>query len=116
NTIPHDVAFFQNLRELIPEICHKRGILAIGGMTALYPSRTDPELNERALKVLAADKKNEADSLMDGAWTGHPDQNEIAVAQLPYPNQLHTRRGEGFNRYPDLDRKSTRLNSSHVAI
>ena len=50
NTIPHNVAFFQNLRELIPEICHKRGILAIGGMTALYPSRTDAELNERALE------------------------------------------------------------------
>ena len=101
NTIPHNVPFFQNLRELIPEICHKRGIMAIGGMTALYPSRVDPELNERALKVLAADKKNEADSLMDGAWTGHPDQNEIAVAQFPYPNQLNARRPNA-NRYPDL--------------
>ena len=35
NTIPHDVAFFQNLRTNIPEICHKHGMLAIGGMTAL---------------------------------------------------------------------------------
>jgi malate synthase len=101
NTIPHDVPFFQNLRALIPEICHKRGILAIGGMTALYPSRTDPELNERALKVLAADKRNEANSLMDGAWTGHPDQNEIAVSQFPEPNQLHARRPNAV-RYPDL--------------
>src|SRR3954464_1204513 len=86
NTIPHDVKFFQNLRELIPSICHKHGILAIGGMTALYPSRTDSELNERALRVLAEDKKNEANCLMDGAWTGHPDQNEIAVQQFPFPN------------------------------
>ena len=23
NTIPHDVLFFQSLRELLPEICHK---------------------------------------------------------------------------------------------
>jgi malate synthase len=75
NTIPHNVAFFQNLRELIPEICHKHGMLAIGGMTALFPSREDSELNARALKVLAEDKKNESLSLMDGAWTGHPDQN-----------------------------------------
>src|SRR5881275_2984843 len=101
NTIPHDVPFFQNLRELIPEICHKRGILAIGGMTALYPSREDAELNARALKVLAADKKNEAHSLMDGAWTGHPDQNDIAVAQFPYPNQMHARK-QNTVRYPDL--------------
>ncbi|HET7259602.1 MAG TPA: hypothetical protein VFI75_07765 [Candidatus Acidoferrum sp.] len=91
NTIPHNVAFFQNLRELMPEICHKHGMLAIGGMTALYPSREDMELNARALKVLAEDKKNESNSLMDGAWTGHPDQNAIAVAQFPTPNQAGAR-------------------------
>jgi malate synthase len=95
------VLFFQNLRNLSPEICHKRGCLAIGGMTALYPSREDAELNARALDVLAKDKKNEANSLMDGAWTGHPDQNQIAVEQFPYPNQIHMRR-ENAERYPDL--------------
>lgn len=100
NTIPHNVPFFQHIRELIPEICHKRGILAIGGMTALYPSRVDADLNERALKVLAEDKKNEANSGMDGAWTGHPDQNEIALAQFPFPNQVG--RVRGLERYPNL--------------
>jgi malate synthase len=88
NTIPHDVPFFQNLRELLPMICHKHGMLAIGGMTALYPSREDAELNARALAALAQDKKNEAMCGMDGAWTGHPDQNEIAVNQFPFPNQI----------------------------
>ncbi len=101
NTIPHNVAFFQNLRELMPEICHHRGILAIGGMTALYPSREDSELNTRALAVLEKDKKNEADCLMDGAWTGHPDQNAIAVSQFPFPNQLQAR-PKNASRYPDL--------------
>jgi malate synthase len=101
NTIPHDVPFFQNLRELMPEICHHRGILAIGGMTALFPSREDAELNARALAVLEKDKKNEANCLMDGAWTGHPDQNAIAVAQFPFPNQLQAR-PRNSSRYPDL--------------
>ncbi len=101
NTIPHDVPFFQNLRNLIPEICHRRGILAIGGMTALFPSREDAELNARALAVLEKDKRNEAGCLMDGAWTGHPDQNEIAVAQFPAPNQIH-QRPQNAERYPDL--------------
>ena len=101
NTIPHDVAFFQNLRNLLPEICHKRGILAIGGMTALFPNREDAQLNARALAVLEKDKKNEADCLMDGAWTGHPDQNEIAVKQFPSPNQIQSRRPYA-PRYPDL--------------
>ena len=98
---PTTLPFFQNLRELMPEICHNHGILAIGGMTALYPSREDAELNARALAVLEKDKKNEADCLMDGAWTGHPDQNEIAVAQFPFPNQLLAR-PQNASRYPDL--------------
>jgi len=101
NTIPHDVAFFQNFRTLMPEICHKHGAHAIGGMTALYPSRTDRELNDRALKVLEQDKKNEANCLMDGAWTGHPDQNEIAVAQFPYPNQI-AKRPKLASSHPNL--------------
>jgi malate synthase len=101
NTIPHNVAFFQNLRTLMPEICHKHGMLAIGGMTALYPSRENAELNARALAVLAEDKKNEASCLMDGAWTGHPDQNEIAVTQFPAPNQLNAR-PKNADAHPDL--------------
>jgi malate synthase len=85
----------------MPEICHKHGMLAIGGMTALYPSREDAELNARALAVLAEDKKNEANCLMDGAWTGHPDQNEIAVSQFPAPNQLGAQ-PQNANTHPDL--------------
>jgi malate synthase len=114
NTIPHNVAFFQNLRELIPEICHEHGMLAIGGMTALFPSREDPELNARALKVLAEDKKNEALSLMDGAWTGHPDQNDIAVAQFPAPNQLQSR-PEKAEQHPDLRPLPTNVGKRTVA-
>ena len=101
NTIPTDVGFFQNLRGLMVHVCHRHGALAIGGMTALYPNRQDEELNERALKVLEADKKNEASVGMDGAWTGHPDQNAIAVAQFPQPNQNFVQFDEK-PRYPDL--------------
>jgi len=101
NTIPHNVAFFQNLRNLLPDVCHKHGMLAIGGMTALYPSREDAELNARALTALAEDKKNESNSLMDGAWTGHPDQNEIAVSQFPVPNQIEARPLDS-NKHPEL--------------
>lgn len=101
NTIPHDVPFFQRLRLLLADTCHRRGALAIGGMTALFPSREDPELNARALAVLEQDKKNEAACFMDGAWTGHPDQNAIAVAQFPAPNQIG-RRPPNVERYPDL--------------
>jgi malate synthase len=114
NTIPHDVAFFQNLRALLPDLCHKHGLLAIGGMTALYPSRDNPELNARALAALEADKKNEAASLMDGAWTGHPDQNEIAVKQFPVPNQLNAR-PKNHNAHPDLRPAPTGVGKKTVA-
>jgi malate synthase len=101
NTIPHDVPFFQRVRHHLVDICHRRGALAIGGMTALYPSREDAALNARALAVLEQDKQNEAVCGMDGAWTGHPDQNAIAVAQFPAPNQLGRRMAEAVPR-PDL--------------
>jgi malate synthase len=101
NTIPIDVPFFQALRERIPEVCHRHGMLAIGGMTALFPDRSNAELNERALAGLERDKKNESSCLFDGAWTGHPDQNAIAVAQFPTPNQNFARK-PGANRTPDL--------------
>ena len=101
NRIPHDVPFFQRVRERMVACCHRHGMLAIGGMTALYPSREDPELNARALEVLAADKRNEAEIGMDGAWTGHPDQNEIALEQFPIPNQLR-RMPELRDARPDL--------------
>lgn len=101
NTIPSDVPFFQKLRELMVNVCHRRGILAIGGMTALFPNRADKQLNSRALTVLENDKRNEASVGMDGAWTGHPDQNEIAVAQFPAPNQNFIQ-FDDRERYPDL--------------
>jgi malate synthase len=91
NTILREVPFLQKFRTLMPEICHKHGAHAIGGMTALFPSRSDTGLNERALKSVKEDKKNEANCLMDGAWTGHPDQNEIAGAvSVSRPRELLT--------------------------
>jgi malate synthase len=38
---------------------------------------------------------------MDGAWTGHPDQNEIAVQQFPIPNQIDVRKLDAPTQ-PDL--------------
>jgi malate synthase len=114
NTIPHDVPFFQNLRTLLPEICHRHGALAIGGMTALYPSREDAELNARALAILEQDKKNEALCNMDGAWTGHPDQNTIALNQFPAPNQLQKFHANA-DLHPDLRPVPTNVGKRTVA-
>ena len=100
NTIPHDIPFFQNIRGRIVDVCHRRGALAIGGMTALFPDRQNAEINARAMERLAADKKNEATIGFDGAWTGHPDQSGTAIAQFPVPNQLSVTHPE--SRAPNL--------------
>jgi malate synthase len=108
DSIPRDAPFLQNLRQSLPEICHRRGILAasgaVGRLAALYPDRDDSELNPLALAVFEEDNRNEArwlPWLMDGERTVHSDQNEIAVAQFPQPNQSRARRPEA-ERYPDL--------------
>ena len=88
NTIPHDIPFFQNIRMRLVDVCHRRGALAIGGMTAIFPDRANAAVNEQAMKRLAVDKKNEASIGFDGAWTGHPDQHQGAISQFPAPNQL----------------------------
>ncbi len=108
NTIPHDVPFFQRVRHRLVDTCHRRGLLAIGGMTALFPSREDAALNARALEGLAQDKRNESDCGMDGAWTGHPDQNAVAVLQFPFPNQL--------DRLPTPGELSWELRPSPVGV
>lgn len=101
NTIPHDIPFFQNIRRRLVDVCHRRGALAIGGMTALFPDRGDGAVNARAVERLKADKKNEADIGFDGAWTGHPDQHQGAISQFPAPNQLPVIHPEAPRR-PDL--------------
>src|SRR3989454_12424268 len=78
NTIPHDVAFFQAVREVMPEVCHKRGMLAIGGMTPPHPHRGDAGLNAPRLQELGQGKKNQGDSPLGGAATRQPAANQIA--------------------------------------
>lgn len=109
NSIPVDAPFFQNLRKRMVEICHKRGILAIGGMSALYPDRKNKKFNDIAQKKLKLDKLNESNVGMDGAWTGHPDQNDIAVLSFPEPNQLNVRYGSAWVK-PNLSDKGPAWN------
>src|SRR5260370_8894 len=94
NTIPHNVAFFQNLRNLLPDICHKHGMLAIGGLNTLYPSREAAEPNAPGLNVPTQHQKHPTQPLTDGAATGHPDQNEISVSKFHLPNQQQARHAQ----------------------
>ena len=67
------VPFMRSYTELLVRTCHEHGAFAIGGMAAFIPSRRDPEVNERALAKVRADKEREANDGFDGSWVAHPD-------------------------------------------
>ena len=72
------VPFMRAYTELLVRTCHRRGAHAIGGMSAFIPSRRDPEVNERALAAVRADKERESSDGFDGTWVAHPDLVPLA--------------------------------------
>jgi malate synthase len=76
------VPFMRAYTELLVQTCHRRGAHAIGGMSALIPSRRDPVANEIALAKVGEDKRREAGDGFDGTWIAHPDLVEVAHAEF----------------------------------
>ena len=74
------VPFMRAYTELLVATCHKRGAQAIGGMSAFIPDRRDPEVTEKALAQVTADKQREAGQGYDGTWVAHPDLVPVARA------------------------------------
>ena len=73
------VPFMRAYTELLVQTCHRRGIHAIGGMAAFIPNRRDPEVTQRALTAVRADKMREASDGFDGSWVAHPDLVPVAL-------------------------------------
>ncbi len=73
------VPFMRAYTELLAAICHRRGAHAMGGMSALIPSRKDDQANAKALDGVRADKEREVGQGYDGTWVAHPDL--VAVAR-----------------------------------
>jgi malate synthase len=68
-------------------------------MAAFIPSRRDPEVNDRAIAQVHADKEREAQAGFDGSWVAHPDLvapvREVFDAVLgDRPNQLEVTRDD----------------------
>jgi malate synthase len=73
------VPFMRAYTELLVRTCHRRGAHAMGGMAAFIPSRRDPEVNERAMAAVRADKERESSDGFDGTWVAHPDLVPLAT-------------------------------------
>ena len=66
-----DKPFLTQYVKHIVASCHKRNILAIGGMSANIPT-SDKEKNKIIYSNILKDKLNEFHNGCDGAWVAHP--------------------------------------------
>jgi malate synthase len=84
--------FLSSYVELLIQICHRRGIHAMGGMAAQIPIRNDAAANEQALDKVRRDKLREVQAGHDGTWVAHPGlvpvAKEIFDKYMPGPNQI----------------------------
>jgi malate synthase len=99
NAVTMTVPFMKAYTEQLVAVCHRRGAHAMGGMSAVIPSRTDEEANQRAFDAVAADKKREAEAGYDGTWVAHPDSVPVAMDAFDRvlgdrPNQLDRQRDD----------------------
>jgi len=99
------VPFMRAYTELLVRTCHGRGTFAMGGLSALIPSLTDPEATERAIAAVRADKEREAGNGFDGTWVAHPEVVGVASAAFDAvlgerPNQIERKREDVV---PDAD-------------
>ncbi|MEX1162869.1 MAG: malate synthase A [Nitriliruptor sp.] len=97
--VPMTVPFMRAYSERLVAACHQRGAHAIGGMSAFIPNRRDPDVTERALAKVRADKEREAEDGFDGSWVAHPDLvalcTEVFTAAFDgRDHQLHRTRDE----------------------
>jgi malate synthase len=88
--------FMDAYSKLVIQRCHKRGILAIGGMAAQIPIKNNQKANAAALEKVRKDKEREVKNGHDGTWVAHPDLVTVAMNEfnkhMPTPNQLHVLR------------------------
>lgn len=84
--------FLASYVKLLIQICHRRGIHAMGGMAAQIPIKNDAAANDAAMEKVRRDKQREVSAGHDGTWVAHP--GLIALAQeifdqgMPEANQI----------------------------
>jgi malate synthase len=90
------VPFMHNYTLYVIKVCHRRGAHAMGGMAAQIPIKSDPELNQKALDKVHADKLREVQDGHDGTWVAHPGLVSVAMdvfnEHMPQANQVDRQR------------------------
>jgi malate synthase len=101
--------FLNSYVELLIQICHRRGIHAMGGMAAQIPIRNDAAANELALEKVRRDKLREVHAGHDGTWVAHPGlvpvAKEIFDKYMPEANQISAKHKSGERKSPAVQAK-----------
>lgn len=92
-----DGGFLASAAARLVKVCHRRGILAIGGMNACTPDAGQDQLGRDMARIIGDGH--------DGAWVAHPDQVAPALAiwdrDMPEPNQIRRPRQQ-YRIEPDM--------------
>ena len=84
--------FMSAYSKRVIQVCHKRGVHAMGGMAAQIPVKNNEQENEIAYAKVRADKEREVKNGHDGTWVAHPGlvpvAKEIFDEFMPTPNQI----------------------------
>ena len=84
--------FMSAYSKRVIQVCHKRGVHAMGGMAAQIPVKNNEEENELAYAKVRADKEREVKNGHDGTWVAHPGLVPVAKKIfdefMPTPNQI----------------------------
>ena len=87
-----DRAFLATYAARLVKVCHRRGIHAMGGMSAAIPVKGDLAANKAAFQRVRDDKLREVQLGHDGTWVAHPDLVAEAMAvfdaEMPGLNQI----------------------------
>lgn len=93
------VPFMNAYAQLLVKTCHKRGVHAMGGMSAFIPSK-DEAINKRAFEQVTADKEREAGMGYDGTWVAHP--RLVEVARKVFDKRLGTKPNQKLSLHEDV--------------
>lgn len=87
-----DMPFMRAYTTMVIKTCHKRGVHAIGGMSAFIPIKNDAAANQAVMDKVRADKLREVTDGHDGTWVAHPGLISIAKSifddHMKTPNQI----------------------------
>ena len=98
--------FMSAYSKRVIEVCHKRGVSAMGGMAAQIPVKGDEEKNNASFLKVRKDKEREVRNGHDGTWVAHPGMvalaGEVFDEWMKSPNQIEASRTHQMITASDL--------------